>query len=166
VLPLASAILRSLFAQGEIDGAWVSEPLLSELVQRPDARMLVDEASLWPEGRYPSTLLAVRKPYLDAHPEIALRLVRAHVDEVKWLEAHRHDGLTLSRTAMQARAGRRLSDSVAQAAWGRLRFDADPLAPTLDAAALAAGQEGFLPEASLRGLLLPEPLALARAAPP
>ena len=61
ILPLATPILLTAFSRGEIDGAWVSEPLASQLLALDGARLLLDEASLWPEGRYPTTVVAVRR---------------------------------------------------------------------------------------------------------
>ncbi len=44
-----------------IDGAWVPEPWATRLVDEGGGKILVDEADLWPDGKYVTTNLLVRK---------------------------------------------------------------------------------------------------------
>ncbi len=162
VLPLAPPFVLSLFGSGEIDGAWVSEPLASQLLAGEDARLFLDEAELWPDGRYLTTVLAVRRDYLEAQPEIVDRFVAAHAREVRWIEAHRSDALDESRRAMAHLAGRRLSPEVAARAWKRIRFSDEADRRVLGRAAKNAERAGFLPVSGLSGLLEPGPLERAR----
>ena len=52
---------REAFKAGQIDGAWVSEPWATRLVQEGGGKVLVDERDLWPNERYVTTHLIVRK---------------------------------------------------------------------------------------------------------
>lgn len=165
VLPLSTPIILSLFARGEIDGAWVSEPLASQLEALPGTQRFVDEADEWPSGRYLATVVAVRSSYLQAHPDVVDRFVAAHVAEVRHIEADRPGALATARAAMTRINGRKLPDAIAKRAWARLRFDVDPLEPALASAAAAARAEGFLPpDAALDGVVERAPLTRALAA--
>ena len=52
---------------GSINGGWVPEPWATRLVQEGGGHVLVDEADLWPDGRFVTTHLLVRTAYLEAY---------------------------------------------------------------------------------------------------
>jgi NitT/TauT family transport system substrate-binding protein len=59
VLPQENAQTLELFKSGDIDGAWVPEPWATRLVQEGGAKVLVDERTLWPDGKFVTTQLVV-----------------------------------------------------------------------------------------------------------
>jgi NitT/TauT family transport system substrate-binding protein len=147
--------IRLLLKRGEIDGAFVSEPLASQLVSFAGARVLVDERDEWPGGRHPATVLAVRKRYLDAHPELVRRLVAALDAEIRWIETHRDDALSLCLRGIERRLGRGLPPELARSAFDRVSFTIDPMPHALERLALDAENAGFLPHhSSLAGLVV------------
>ncbi len=152
VLPLATPFILSLFAQGEIDGAWVSEPVASQLLAMSGATVLVDEKDEWPEGQYTATVIVVRRAYLEAHPDNVRRFVGAHRREVDWINAQGQPALELSLVAMKQLAGRAVPSDIAAAAWGRIRVSADPLPQTIPRLAQDARAARFLPAGDLSGL--------------
>ena len=154
VLPLATPFILSLFAQGEIDGAWVSEPVASQLLAMPGAKVLVDEKDEWPSGKYAATVVVVRRAYLDAHPENVRRFVGAHRREVEWINAERTGALTLSLLAMKQLAGRAVPPAIAKTAWQRIRVSANPLPQTIPRLAEDARAARFLPPGDLSGLVV------------
>ena len=52
-----------LFLAGSIDGAWRPEPWASRLVLEGGGKVLVDEKTLWPQGKFVTTHLIVRTAY-------------------------------------------------------------------------------------------------------
>ena len=58
ILPQDNATAVQAFVQGTIDGAWVPEPWVSEYV-KAGAKVLVDEATLWPGGQFVTTNIIV-----------------------------------------------------------------------------------------------------------
>jgi NitT/TauT family transport system substrate-binding protein len=155
IVPTSSAELRLLMARGTLDGAWVSEPLVTQLEKTQGARVLVDERDEWPGQRHPTTVLAVRRAYYRAFPAVIERVLAAHLEEVAWIEAHRPEALALSVRAIERRLGSRLSQDVAEQAFARVSFTADPMPDALERLARDARAEGFLPEhANLRGLVV------------
>ncbi len=59
--PTDNASTLALFKTGKLDGAWLPEPWASTLVVDAGAKVLVDEASLWPRKTFPTTVLVVSR---------------------------------------------------------------------------------------------------------
>ncbi|HMR07866.1 MAG TPA: ABC transporter substrate-binding protein [Polyangiaceae bacterium] len=154
VLPLSTPFILSLFSQGEIDGAWVSEPVAAQLLALAGARVFVDEKDEWPNGVYPATLVVVRKAYLDAHPARVQAFLQAHKHEVAFARNDSDAALSLSLAAMKDRAGREIPTAIGEAAWARIQLTSDLMADTLPRLAEDARAERFLPEGSLDGLVV------------
>ena len=85
ITPTENAQTLTLFQEGDLDGAWVPEPWASRLVLEGGAHVLVDEAELWEDGAFPTTVLLVRADFLAEHPDASTELVAGahrgdHVD--------------------------------------------------------------------------------------
>ena len=65
IKPNSAAVLE--FSSGQIDGGWEPEPYATEMVLDGGTR-LVNEASLWPGGKFVTTNLVVTQSFLKAHP--------------------------------------------------------------------------------------------------
>jgi sulfonate transport system substrate-binding protein len=170
VLPMSAAEIRIALERGEIDGAWVSEPLASELVLARAARVWLDEADEWPDHRYPTTVLAVRTRFAEAHPDIVRRVLGVHDAELRFIESHRAEALELTLGSIAKTLGRRPPEPVALRAWAGVRFSGELRHAWLERLAADAEREGFLPPAPLGGLELEvpadgEPLARKEPAP-
>lgn len=164
VLPLSGPFVRSLFDRGEIEGAWVSEPLLAALVISHGGELLVDEADEWEDGRYLSGVVVVRAAYRAAAPSQVDRFIEAHVAEVDWIEAHRHEALALATRHLERVLGKVPPAAVREAAFEGLHFSEAVSARVLERCRDHAVAEGFLPPTSLEGLVDAEPLRSARQA--
>ena len=55
------------FKAGAIDGAWMPEPYETQMLQA-GGHLLVNEASLWPDGKWATTNVVVRTAFLQQHP--------------------------------------------------------------------------------------------------
>ena len=64
LIPLANPDQLLMFQRREIDAAWTIEPWVSRLEQEAGGRVYLEESTLWPEGRYPTALLVVRRAVL------------------------------------------------------------------------------------------------------
>jgi len=60
VLNISNPDIYTLFAKGEIDGAWIPEPWATMLVQDLDGVRLFNEEKLWPNEQFASVLLIAR----------------------------------------------------------------------------------------------------------
>jgi NitT/TauT family transport system substrate-binding protein len=131
IVPQDNAQTLQTFQSGAIDGAWVPEPWASRLVQEGGGRVLVDERSLWPGGQFVSTLLIVRKEFLDAHPAQVKAILRAQVKTNKYLSANPADAERIANEQIARLTGKALKTATVSSAWAHEQFTNDPLASTL-----------------------------------
>ena len=165
ILPLAPAFTFQLMQQGQVDAAWVSEPLASQLLTLPGASTLVDERSQWPDGRYLSVVVVARTAYLKRFPERIRAMLKAHQAAIQELKLRRGENLELALAFMEETSGRKIEKKVAEQAFRQLHFDSELELPLLLRAARHATAAGFLPKTSLEGLLRPS-LTSSRAPAP
>jgi NitT/TauT family transport system substrate-binding protein len=152
VQPMDNAQGLQAFRQGQIDGAWVPEPWASRYVIEAGARVLVDEASLWPHGTFATTILVVRTEFLTAHPAAIRRLLDAQVRLTDQLSKDPAGSQTAVNAALQVLTGKALPSVVLAQAWGHITFTDDPMASSIAADAQHAQQVGLPAKANLAGL--------------
>ena len=85
VLNISNPDIYTLFAKGDIDGAWVPEPWATMLVEELDGIRLFDENEFWPENKFSSVLLIGRADYIEKNPEIIKKWIDANEKTVKWI---------------------------------------------------------------------------------
>lgn len=153
-----NATTLQLFEQGQIDGAWVPEPWTSRLVDEGHGTLLVDEASLWPGGGFPTTELVVARGFLDRHPDAVRRLVQGDVAAVDWLDANPGEARTVVNEGLRRLTQKALGATVIADAWSRLHFGWDPLAGLLQEEADHAHAVGLLGAVDLHGIVDAGPL--------
>ena len=144
VLPSANADTLTLFQQGQIDGAWVPEPWGTRLIQEAGGELFLDEADLWPDGKYVTTHLIVRTEFLEDHPDVVQRLVRANVKTTRWINDNPEEAKQLVNEGIEAITTKPLADAVINAAWENLDITYDPVTASLIESADAAYDLGFL----------------------
>ncbi len=144
VLPLANPDQLTLFLKKELDAAWTVEPWVSRLLQEGGGRVLLEEGSLWPDGRYVTTHLIVSRRFLDGHPDIVHAWIREHVAITDWINAHRDDAVSIINTEIGVETGRTLPERVIRAAFERLTLTDDPVRSSLVESARRAFDLGFL----------------------
>lgn len=137
VSPMAPAEILTLFSRGELDGAWVAEPWGSRLILEAGGVLAIDERDLWPEGRVPTTLVAVHPDFLERHPDVVRRFLEAHAAITRAIQADPEGSRARVQQALADLQGRPLSDEVMASAWARIDFTWDPMP---DAVAEMAGR--------------------------
>jgi NitT/TauT family transport system substrate-binding protein len=148
-----NATILQLFKQGQLDGAWVPEPWVSRLVSEAGGTVFVDEASLWPNGAFPTTELVVTTAFLKAHPDTVRHLVEGHVAAADWIKANPAEAQTVVNDALLTLTQKKLATGVLTAAWAKLDFSVDPLAAALAKQAAAAHDAGVLGTYDLKGIM-------------
>jgi sulfonate transport system substrate-binding protein len=132
IAPTENAQTLTLFQSGEVDGAWLPEPWVSRLVVDAGAKVLVDEADLWKDGAFPTTVLLVRADFLAEHPETVRALIAGHVASVDWIAANPDEAATVINARLDADTGKPLSDAVIERALEHVEFTVDPHAETFE----------------------------------
>jgi NitT/TauT family transport system substrate-binding protein len=142
------------FEAGKIAGGWVPEPYESEFVLQGKGTLAVDEASLWPNGQFPTTVLVVTQNLLQNHPDIVSDLLKGLVKSVNWINSNESAAPAAVNTALAATTGGKLlKTSVLSLAWTHLSFLLDPLAADVQTDANNAEKLGFNKTANIKGIL-------------
>jgi len=142
------------FEAGKIAGGWVPEPYESEFIVQGKGMLAVDEASLWPNGQFPTTVLVVTQSLLQNHPDIVSDLLKGLVKSVNWINSNESTAPAAVNTALAATTGGKLlKSSVLTLAWTHLSFLLDPLAADLQTDANDAEKLTFNKTANIKGIL-------------
>jgi NitT/TauT family transport system substrate-binding protein len=147
------------FVGHQIAGGWEPEPYESEYILNGHGKLVVDEASLWPNNEFPTTELVVSTSLLTNHPDIVTDLVKGLVKSVDWINQNPAAAQAATNSALSAiTGGKLLSAAVLQLAWTHLKFTVDPLADDLKVDAAHAQQLGVISGSSLIGIIDVKPL--------
>jgi NitT/TauT family transport system substrate-binding protein len=114
------------FHTGQIDGAWLPEPWSSRLVLDAGAKVLVDERTLWPNGKFPTTVMIVRTQFLQQHPQTVQALLTGELATLDWAAANKAQAETVVNGALQRLTGKALSQQVLDRAFANIDFTYDP----------------------------------------
>lgn len=148
LLPIRNPDQLSAFLQKDIDAAWTVEPWVSRLVREAGGRILLDERDLWPERRFPTTLLLVDRRFLETNPALVRNWLRAHVQVVDRAAADPATARRELNADLAKRTGKALPPGVLEDAWGRFELGWDPLAAALERNARQAFELGYLGKAA------------------
>lgn len=116
------------FKKGAIAGAWLPEPWSSRLVSEAGAKVLVDEKSLWPDGRFPTTVVVVRTQFLTEHPQTVQAVLKAVVDANNLAATDPTEAKNAVNRQLKSLTGSALSQPVLDRAFQNIELTTDPLA--------------------------------------
>ncbi|WP_405534869.1 aliphatic sulfonate ABC transporter substrate-binding protein [Streptomyces sp. NBC_00075] len=139
------------YKSGSIDGAWVPEPTASKLVAE-GAKVLLDEADLWPDKKFVITNIIVSQKFLKEHPKAVEAVLKASVETNKWINANSDAAKTAANKQLGIDSGKELPAAVLDPAWKSIQFTNDPLASTLNTEAEHAVKAGLLEDPLLTGI--------------
>ncbi|MFD5243696.1 ABC transporter substrate-binding protein [Amycolatopsis sp. NPDC058340] len=140
------------FKKGEVDGGWLPEPWASRLVVDAGAKVLIDEKTLWPDGRFPSTVVIVRGEFLQRHPDTVRALLKGELAAIDWAKANPAEAKTVVNGALKELAGSALSEAVLDRAFSAIELNPDPVAAAFPQLAKDSVTAGVVKEAvALKG---------------
>jgi NitT/TauT family transport system substrate-binding protein len=150
IKPNSAAVLE--FASGQIDGGWEPEPYATEMVLDGGTR-LVNEASLWPGGKFVTTNLVVSQSFLKAHPSTVNGLLKGQIEANSYINSDASAGAAAANAELIKLLGKGLKPNVLSAALPNITFTDDPIASSLSADAQHAAAVGLLtPVKNLPGI--------------
>jgi NitT/TauT family transport system substrate-binding protein len=152
VTPLSGPDVLQLFRRGDLAGAWVAEPWGARLVAA-GGRILVDERTLWPEGRFPAAVLVVSRRALETRRADVVRLLRAHLELTERWHAAPGRFAALANAAYGRRTGKPLPGEVVDDAFSRVAATADPMREALEELARRAQALGFAPPGDVSAMV-------------
>lgn len=143
IAPQSNSEGLTAYASGQIDGAWVPEPYVSQYLDQ-GAKLLVDEKSLWPGGDFVTTNVVVRTEFLEENPELVDAFLRAHVQAQDLIQSDPETAKDDVNKAIEALTGSPIDDKILDQAWEQVDFTNDPLPDTLAESAAHAVDVGLL----------------------
>lgn len=144
LLPLANPDQLLMFQKKQIDGAWTVEPWLSRLELEGNGELLLDEKTLWPDGKYVTTHLIVSKRLIQSNPDLVRKLVAAHIAVTKKLNEDKTAAAKILNDQLKAETGKSLQPEAITRALSRVEFTYDPVQSSLFKSAEDAHKVGFL----------------------
>ncbi|WP_434527384.1 aliphatic sulfonate ABC transporter substrate-binding protein [Streptomyces ipomoeae] len=151
VIRTDNSVAPDAYKSGAIDGAWVPEPTASKLVAE-GAKVLLDEADLWPDKKFVITNIIVRQEFLKEHPDVVEAVLRASVKTNAYIGSHPDEAKAAANAQLKADSGKELPANVLDPAWKSIQFTDDPLASTLQTEADHAVKAGLLEKPKLDGI--------------
>jgi NitT/TauT family transport system substrate-binding protein len=159
IVPLANPDQLTMFHRRQIDGAWTVEPWLSRLEIEGGGQLVLDEKTLWPEGRYVTTLLVVSRSFLASNPAVVRNLLAAHVEATQQINGDKTAAAKILNAELKRETGKALKPDVITRAIERVEFTWDPVSASLKKSAQAAHELLFLREPpDLKGIFVLGPL--------
>jgi NitT/TauT family transport system substrate-binding protein len=146
VVQFAPADVLNLFLRGELDAAWLPEPWVARLASEQGAKLVLDEKTLWPGGRFSTAVVIVRSEFLKAHPELVTKLLVAHQEAVKTIQAEPDTARTAIGGRIKALTGKAIPDALLKTALTRTEITTDPLKESILTFADWSKELGYLRE--------------------
>jgi NitT/TauT family transport system substrate-binding protein len=141
-----------LLESGAIDGGWVPEPWASRLVLDGGGKVLVDEATQWPQGQFVTTHLIVRTEFLEDHPETVEALLKGLIAANDVVATKSADVQAKVNGQIKADTGKELKPEVLASAFAKLTPTLDPVASSLAESAKDAQAVGVLRPVEIKGI--------------
>jgi NitT/TauT family transport system substrate-binding protein len=151
IAPNSAAVLA--FKSGQIAGGWEPAPYDVEMAQ-DGGHVLVNEASLWPNGQFVTTNLVVTQSFLAAHPAAVNGLLKGQIEANDYINHDKAAAEQAANTELAAvNSGKNLKPSVIAGAFAQITFTDNPIASSLLTDAQHAAAVGLLkPVSNLAGL--------------
>ena len=144
VLNISNPDIYTLFAKGDIDGAWVPEPWATILVQELDGIRLFNEEKLWPNEEFASVLLIVRTEYLENNPETVQKWVESHEKTVTWINSYPDKSKSLFSSFLIDYMGKSLPTKIIDESFSNITITSDPIKNSVIIFAERADSLGYL----------------------
>jgi NitT/TauT family transport system substrate-binding protein len=151
IVPQENAQTIQTFRSGAIDGAWVPEPFVSQLVNA-GGKVLVDERDLWPDKKFVITNLIVSTKFLKAHPDVVKRLVEGQVAANEFVNTRPDEAQQAISDHIGKITGKPLDLKLIKQAWPTLEFLNDPIESSLKVGLDHAVAVGLTEPVDLKGL--------------
>jgi NitT/TauT family transport system substrate-binding protein len=151
IIPQDNSTTVTAFESDAIDGAWVPEPYAT-LLQNAGGKILVDEATLWPEGKFVTTHLLVTTKFLTDHPEQVSALIEGLAASIDLISSKPAEAKQLVSDGIDEITGKPLPIPILTSAFKSIRFTLDPISSSLKKDAVDAKDVGLIDSSDLEGI--------------
>jgi NitT/TauT family transport system substrate-binding protein len=141
IAPNSDAVLA--FESGKIAGGWEPAPYDAEMVA-DGGHVLVNEASLWPQGQFVTTEIVATQSFIAAHPTVVSDLLKAQVEANSFIASNKSAAESAANAELASLTGKALKPAILAAAFDQVSFTNDPIASSLITDAAHAQAVGLL----------------------
>lgn len=120
VVPIANADQLTLFADGDLDGAWAPEPWAARLVAEANGVIALDERDLWEDGEFATTIVIARSEFIEQHPDLVQAWINGHLAVTDWMIANPIAAQNIVNQEIGVITEKTLTEDVLATAWSRL----------------------------------------------
>lgn len=138
VIPTKNADQLALFAKGDLDAIWTTEPWATRLEVESGARVFLEDTTT------PATLLAARAAFAEEKPELAQKLATAHRELTTWIRQNPDEAQEHLRTELEVLTTARLSPELLARSMRRLILTEEISSSQLQTLLTQAREAGFL----------------------
>src|SRR6185503_8123158 len=111
-----------------------------------NAKILVDERDLWPNGDFVTAHIIVKTDYLEKNPDLVKKLLQAHVEETQWINENPEEAMKAFNVELEKLTGKAIPEDEYQDGVSRMTLTWDPIKTSLFKSAEDAYNIGFLQE--------------------
>jgi NitT/TauT family transport system substrate-binding protein len=149
IKPNSAAVLQ--FKSGQLDGGWEPEPYATQMVLDGGKR-LVNEASLWPGGKFVTTNLVVTQSFLKDNPSVVNGLLKGQIQANDYINSNGQAAAQAANTELTELLGKGVPADLLTQSLTYLTFTNDPIASSLKTDAQHAAAVGLLKPVNLNGI--------------
>lgn len=126
VLQVKNPEIKLLLDKEEIDAALVPEPWGSRLVLEIDANIIADYNQIWKNGKYATSVVIVRKEFLEQNPVLVERFLKAHMEITDYINKNNDESKELINREIERLTGKKLDEDVLDESFKRITLTYDP----------------------------------------
>ena len=141
ISPNSDAVLA--FESGKIAGGWEPAPYDAEMVAA-GGHVLVNEASLWPQGQFVTTEIVATQSFISQNPTVVSDLLKAQIEANSFIASNKSAAESAANAELASLTGKSLKPAILAAAFDQVTFTNDPIASSLIADAAHAEAVGLL----------------------
>jgi NitT/TauT family transport system substrate-binding protein len=150
ITPNSDAVLA--FQSGSIAGGWEPAPYDAEMLA-DGGHVLVNEASLWPNGQFVTTNLVATQSFISAHPTVISGLLKGQIQANSFINSDKSAAETAANAELATISGKSLKTSILSASFAQVTFTNNPIASSLITDSQHAVSLGLLkPVSDLSGI--------------
>src|ERR1700722_9186309 len=149
IKPNSDAVLE--FKSGQIAGGWEPAPYDAEMVE-DGGKELVNEASLWPGGKFVTTNIVVSQAFLAAHAAVVSNLLKGQIEANNYIHNDTSAAEASANAELTTLLGKGLKSAPLAASFKDITFTNDPIASSLATDAKHAVAVGLLKPVNLNGI--------------
>ena len=144
VINISNPDIYTLFAKGDIDGAWVPEPWATILVEELGGVRLFNESQFWPEKQFSSVLLIGRTNFIEQNPEVVEKWILSNQKTAEWINSNPDKTKMIYNEFMQDYMGKTFSKKIVDESFSNLEITSDPIKNSVLTFAERADSLGYL----------------------